>query len=452
MSHLSVSEWGRVAVLERPGGGGFTRPQANSLIAAARAHPLGGEEGTGILCDHYRHLTARQMVGVIAAPGCSLEILPKIDPAEGEDPGTRRTVRHRLVRMLDVALGLNIGDGGSSTMARQEESLLDILIRLFADKLLAEARRGLPRAYLQQEEDLPALRGRLNVVRQFTAHAVRPDRLACRYDALSSDVPLMQVMKSCVIALRRHARAVATVRKLDELRFVLADVSDVTVSALPWAAVRIDRTNRRWETLYGLARLFLKRDWQATHRAADAGQGITLLFPMNDLFEAYVAALLKKALRPFELTVETQGGRLFCLIEEGEGGRKRFQTKPDLIVRRGAGGAVVTIIDTKWKRLSSAIEDRKHGVSQGDVYQMMSYGRLYDCRELVLLYPHHAGLGEGILQRRYAVASSSDRLHLTSIDLSQEETSIVAQLFEILPPEPLSGIASLELARSGQAA
>lgn len=444
MSHLAVSEWGRVAVLDRPGEGGFTRPQANALIAAARAHPLGGAEGTGILSDHYRHLTARQMVGVIAAPGCSLEILPKVDPAEGEDPDGHRSVRQRLVRMLDVALGLNIGDGAATSMARQQEGLLDILIRLFADKLLAEARRGLPRAYLGREDDLPALRGRLNVIRQFTAHAVRPDRLACRYDALSSDIPLLRVMKACVIALRRHARAAPTVRKLDELRFLLSDIGDVSVSALPWESVRIDRTNRRWESLYALARLFLKRDWQATHRAADAGQGITLLFPMNDLFEAYIAALMRKALRPAGLTVETQGGRLFCLIEEGEGGRNCFQTKPDMIVRLGtvASGHAVAIVDTKWKRLVAASEDRKHGVSQADVYQMMSYGQLYECPELVLLYPHHAGLGGQRLSKPYAVTNSADRLHLRSVDVAQDEAMILVQLSDMFQDRGTGSVVS----------
>lgn len=428
MSHLAVSEWGRIAVLDRPGEGGFTRPQANALIAAARAHSLGGDEGTTILRDHFRHLTAGQMVGVIAAPGCSLEIFPKIDQLDTASSEGRRTVRERLVRMLYVALGLDIGDGAASAMARQAEGLLDILIRLFADKLLMEARRGLPRAYLQHEDDLPALRGRLNVVRQFTAHAVRPDRLACRFDALSSDIPLLQIMKACVLALRRHARVTETVRKLDELRFVLADIADVSIAALPWQAVRLDRTNRRWEALFDLARLFLKRDWQATQHDPSAGQGITLLFPMNDLFEAYIAALARKILRPVGLCVETQGGRLFCLIEEEDQGRRRFQTRPDIIVRDRQSSAPVAIVDTKWKRLSPAIEHAKHGVSQTDVYQMMAYGQLYACPDLILLYPHHPGLGSSPFATDYLIHGTTDRLHLRSIDIAQHEVGMVADL------------------------
>lgn len=424
MTHLSVSEWGRVPV----GSGGFSRAEANALIAAARAHPLGGEEGTGILSDHYDFLRAKQFVGVIAAAGCSLEILPKVDPRASDEPAP--AVRTRLMRMLDVALDLKIGAGAQAGMARQDETLLDILVRHFADRLLAETRRGLPRAYLQREEDLPSLRGRLDLVRQFTIHAVRPDRLACRYDGLSPDIALMQVMKAAVILLRKLARSTETQRRLDELRFVLADIADVATSTLPWDRVRIDRTNRRWEALYQLARLFLKREWQATHHDARRENGLTLLFPMNDLFEAYVAALSARVLRGTSLSVHSQSGRLFCLTDEA-GGRPHFQTRPDLLIRRGR--ETLKVIDTKWKCLSARrIDDEKQGISQADVYQMMAYGRLYDCRELLLLYPYHAGLAGQTFPRAFSINNSEDRLNIAALDVTRTEADVLAALSALL--------------------
>lgn len=356
MTHLCTHEWGRVAVHNGTGPAperAFTRSQANALLLAARSHPLANRSGTNILVDRYTEIWAQQVVGVIAAPGCSLEILPKIDATSDEND---ETIRTRLVSMLDVALGLKLGDGQALAMARQKETLLDILIRLFADRLLAEARRGLPRAYLAQEENLAALRGRLDVIRQFTHNAVRPDRLACRFDTLMPDTPLLRVMKACVLMLRRHARVLETQRRLDELRFLLGEVSDVPVNALPWAQVRIDRTNRRWETLYGLAKLFLKREWQRTNHDAKAGQGITLLFAMNDLFEAYIAALARRALLGNDLTVHSQGGLRYCLMEEGDGGKERFQTTPDILIKRN--GQVVMVIDTKWKLMAEIQKTR----------------------------------------------------------------------------------------------
>ena len=440
MTHLCAHEWGRVAVHNGTGPAperAFTRSQANALLLAARSHPLANRSGTNILVDRYTEIWAQQVVGVIAAPGCSFEILPKIDATSDEND---ETIRTRLVSMLDVALGLKLGDGQALAMARQKETLLDILIRLFADRLLAEARRGLPSAYMAQEENLAALRGRLDVIRQFTHNAVRPDRLACRFDTLMPDTPLLRVMKACVLMLRRHARVLETQRRLDELRFLLAEVIDVPVNALPWAQVRIDRTNRRWETLYGLAKLFLKREWQRTNHDAKAGQGITLLFAMNDLFEAYIAALARRALLGSDLTVHSQGGLRYCLMEEGDGGKERFQTTPDILIKRN--GQIVMVIDTKWKLIGRNPEDKKRGVSQSDVYQMMAYARLYQCREVMLLYPHHASLGSEALDAGYGMMEGDERLRIASVDLVAGKSAVEQQLAGLIAPAMAASLAA----------
>ena len=430
MTHLTVREWGSVCVstesnINAPHA--FTRLQANALLTAARAHPLANQHGTNILIDRHNKIIAGQMVGVIAAPGCSLEILPKFD---GEAIESDATIRNRLVHMLDVALGLKLGNGQAETMARQAESLLEILICLFAERLLSEVHRGLPRAYLAQEDDLPSLRGRLNIKRQFTTLAVRSDRLACRYDVLSADTALIRIMKACVVLLHHYARAADTLRRLNELRILLADVSDVPLSHLPWSLVRIDRTNHRWEALYNLARLLLKRDWQATHHDKRAQHGITLLFPMNDLFEAYIAVLAKRAVHGTEWTVRAQLGRLYCLIEDGKEGKLRFQTRPDLLIKRDH--QTVMIIDTKWKRIGHHPEDAKSGVSQADVYQMMAYARLYHCPQVMLLYPHHAGLGAQILNVGYRILAGEERLQVASVDLIPDEANIIEQLIHLI--------------------
>lgn len=407
-----VHEWGRVGV----GEGGFSRAQADALLAAARGHSLGGDEGTAILCDHHRHLSARQAVGVIAGRGCSLEILPKVDPA-GADEAVG-SVRGRLIHMLDVAYGLDLSTGEAATMGHRASSLLDLFIALFSDRLLAEVRRGLPRQYRQQEDDLRALRGRLDVVRQFTVHAVRPDRLACRFDALDADTPLMRVMKACVLFLARHARVMETQRKLTELRFLLADIAEVAPGSLPWSSVRIDRNSRGWHSLLQLARMLLGARWQQTHADRRQPEGITLLFPMNDLFERYVAVQLRRALAPLGFEVVAQGGFEYCLGEwrpETPCRGSVFRTKPDLIVRRA--GRVLAVIDTKWKRLSADPLDAKHGVSQADVYQLMAYARLYRCNRLMLLYPAVHGEVDRDLHT-HGIAYGPERLEIGTIDLS----------------------------------
>ncbi|WP_268920556.1 5-methylcytosine restriction system specificity protein McrC [Sandaracinobacter neustonicus] len=199
-----------------------------------------------------------------------------------------------------------------------------------------------------------------------------------------------------------------------ELAFAYADIADVPVLALRWGDVVLDRTNGRWRELLNLARLLLGERFQTT--SAGGSEGFSLLFEMNMLFEEYIARSLKRALAGTDLRVISQGGRLYCL--ETVDRRQVFQTRPDILIKRG--DTVVQVIDTKWKRVAAKIDDPKRGVSQTDVYQMMTYGRLYQCSKLTLVYPHHHGVGceEGMIGN-YAINSSEDRLELFSIDVAR---------------------------------
>ncbi|WP_242654749.1 McrC family protein [Shimia aestuarii] len=77
------------------------------------------------------------------------------------------------------------------------------------------------------------------------------------------------------------------------------------------------------------------------------------------------------------------------------------------------------MIDTKWKRISSRIDDPKQGVSQGDVYQMMAYAQLYRASRLTLLYPHHLGLGATeLVQARHQITGQAAKLEIASIDVA----------------------------------
>ena len=204
------------------------------------------------------------------------------------------------------------------------------------------------------------------------------------------------------------------VRPLRELAFVYAETTDVHFSALPWDQVIIDRTNKRWQDLLRLARLLLMDRFQTT--TSGKSSGFSLLFEMNTLFEEYVGRLVRRAVGGSEFQVSLQAGRLYCL-KESETERGLFQTKPDILIRRGA--RVVHVIDTKWKRLSSRMDDARQDVSQADVYQMMAYGQLYRSPRLTLLYPHHTGLGgvEGV-HARHRVTGQDVCLETASFDVA----------------------------------
>jgi len=426
MQSYTVREWDKLIYGDDDGK--IPAQFADKLAKLARRSPFAGRGGSGVL-EHGRHaLRARGVVGILAAGNCSLEILPKIEVAAEENVETQNAViRKRLIHMLAIALNLKLALGSITELAWQRETLLEILIRIYCDKLTEAVRKGMPRRYVEQEDDLSALRGRLDVLRQFTRHAVNPSRLACRFDVLSEDTSLNQIMKAAVLHLSRMSRSSGNQQRLRELAFVYADIADISRSELRWNDVVIDRTNRRWRELRSMARLFLEGRYQTT--TGGTGQGTALLFEMNTLFEEYVGRLISRALAGTDLTVSLQGGRLFCLSAENTE-RGLFQTKPDIVIRRGS--TVTHVIDTKWKMISSRIDDPKQGVAQGDVYQMMAYAQLYRAPRLTLLYPHHKGLGATeLVHARHRITDQDIILETASIDIAKSE-NIIKRLRSIL--------------------
>lgn len=431
MPAYTVREWDELDYGE--GAGQIPERHADRLAALAARSAFAGRGGSGVLEHKRRALRARGVVGILAAGDASLEILPKIDVAPGEPTDHQNAaIRKRLVHMLAVALDLKIDLGVITDLAWQRETLLEILIRIFCDKLTEALRKGMPRRYITCEEDLPTLRGQLDITRQFTRHAVNPSRLACRFDLLSEDTPLNRIMKAAVVRLLRLSRRSANQQRLRELAFVYADIADVPVPALRWDEVVIDRTNRPWQELFAMARLFLQDRYQTT--TGGAGQGTAMLFEMNALFEEYVGRLISRALAGTGLTVSLQGGRLFCLSAQ-DSERGLFQTRPDILIRRG--GVVTHVIDTKWKRISSRIDDPKQGVSQADVYQMMAYAQLYRAPRLTLLYPHHPGLGaEEEVHARHRITGHTTILETASIDVSNSTDMLMRLRRLLLTEEP----------------
>lgn len=415
MISRSILEWQSLPYGD--GQGEIPAWAADRIAAVAAASPLVGRGTDGIIQHGRKALRARGVVGVIAAEGVMLEILPKIDVAAPDERARTGVVRRRLIYMLSVALDLRIEAGEISNHDFQHETLLEILIRLFTVKHVNAMRQGLPRRYIQQVDDLPSLRGRLDVTRQFTTLASSPQKLACRFDVLSTDIALNQIMKAVVTKLSRIAQSSGNVRRLHELAFSYANVREIAVRKLRWDEAVIDRTNVRWQQLLNLAKLILNASYQTTSMGQSTG--FSLLFEMSMLFEEFITRMLRRAVVGMDLRIIAQGGRLYCLETEEQ--RGLFQTRPDILVKRN--GHIVQVIDTKWKRIATRIDDPKHGVSQSDVYQMLAYGRLYECPRLTLLYPHHGGLGDGTISTSHRIRTlgCNDRLEIATVDIASDQ-------------------------------
>ena len=364
-------------------------------------------------------LKAGSYVGVIAIQNRTIEILPKID---GED----KEVRTALIRMLAVAQDIRVSDQELTALKTQPFDLLEFLIQLFVNRLHVAMRKGIPRRYENHEDDITVVRGRLNVIRQFTRHAGRTDQLACIWDELTENTPLNRVLKATVRLLSNLSKST------DNRRLLLAALEKydaVEDSQNPLLeTVFLDRINVEFHNLYRLAKFFLSYRYQTT--TTGSGLGVSMLFPMNELFEKFIGRSLKRLLEPKGYSVHLQHQKHYAI--RNTSGKQLFQLRPDVVIEpHGKGDCVV--LDTKWKSLKKS--DEKRGVEQSDIYQMLAYGRSYDASRIVLLYPWYQDLNavQGIDCYWEVVGSDRLPLDIATIDVRKSENikQNLSRLFDL---------------------
>jgi 5-methylcytosine-specific restriction enzyme subunit McrC len=423
VSLISLREFGRLHIGEldcdRPS---VRAQQARQLQALRQRHGFDVFERTSEAA-----LTAMQYVGAVQLGSLTIEVLPKVEGIDGT------TMRRNLVAMLSTAYGLEVSVGEAASMAIQRFGLLEFLVRVFTNKLFAELHRGLVRRYELREENLNVLRGRILVGEQIRRNAAAPERFYCGFEEFTEDNPFNRVLKAALRLLMPFSRNIDNQRSLAELLLAFEGVEDVDRRDLPWSDIRIDRLNARYVPCLNLASLFL-RQTPPDVTAGHAG-GLSVFFDMNVLFEEYVGRVTAKALRPLGYDVRLQEARRHLVYDE-VAERDAFLLKPDIVGRIGDKPA--WIIDTKWKELSQ--QETREGVSQGDMYQMYAYSQRYNCPDVVLMYPHHAGLGaHGGARRSYSVQrgkeanEESGRVRIATIDLSDLRT-VSAQIKAVMAP------------------
>ena len=366
-----------------------------------------------------KSFVAKNFVGVVCLGRDQIEVLPKIESETTQ-------VRKNLSSMIATALDMDLHAPGLGQMERTDESVLEILVRLFCRHMWNMVRRGLVRKYLGRSENLSVLRGRLSVASQIRMNLSRPDRLACDFDEFSDNNLINQVLKAALRVLLPVVRSPENQRNLAELLFCFQEVDDLALAGIPWYALATDPLTRHLEPLLNLARVFIEGRSQDV--LSGPNSGFTLLFDMNELFEAYVGAVARKVFAGTSTQVSLQGPRLH-LAKRPDGG-SAFQLRPDIVV--SDNGEIRFIADTKWKRLKPS--DFRDGVAASDVYQMYAYSSRYRAPEVVLLYPHHAELGEWKARRaeywledNCVLGAEGRRIGVTTIDL-RDLATVPAQL------------------------
>jgi 5-methylcytosine-specific restriction endonuclease McrBC regulatory subunit McrC len=136
--------------------------------------------------------------------------------------------------------------------------------------------------------------------------------------------------------------------------------------------------------------------------------GPTLMFDLSRVFEALLAARLRRVLP--DCSVEEQVSYRFDL--DG-----RFMLRPDLVVRRR--GKPTLVLDAKWKRIGS-----KADVVDTDLRQAFTYARILGLKYAALVFPKLDAAAPAVQEVRVADGSGV-RIHLWQVTVMERDWALL---------------------------
>ena len=360
-------------------------------------------------------------VGILETPcGTRIEILPKISEKEDSQAATKV-----LLKMLSTVHKLNMHRFENSSLQTLNRPLFEILIGYFLKEVSDVIKKGVRSQYTRVQASKPYLKGQLQTSKQINQRPGCLNSFHIAYDEFSPDRAENRLIRSALGQVMKWSKNSDNLRLGSELQFALDDIPHSGNHVLDFRQWSNERSLIHYRTVKPWCELILS--YQSPVSLSGQYNGISMLFPMESLFERYVAIKLGKSL-PHSLKLTNQASSCSLVTHTPYSGKSQewFRLKPDIVVSEKNSHEPLYVADTKWKRINQkhATAKQKYGISQSDMYQMFAYGQNYlgGSGVVYLIYPAYENFNECIPPFRF-----DNRLSVKAIpyDLTNDECELL---------------------------
>jgi len=340
----------------------------------------------------------------------------------GEDWELR--VQPRLsIPNLFFLLGYSSDSAGWRRFAagfREDRDLFGAVAAGFSFHAIEALRPGVLHGYVEREERLAGIRGRVRFGDQVSRLGGLALPVEVRYDDYTADIAENRFLRSAAEVLLRLPRVPERARAdLFRVRSILENVS-VIADRRDVRRPELTRLNRHYGPALALAELILLRT--SISGARGETRATTFVFDLNEVFESFLSTALAESFRPYGGVLEPQ--RSDYLAEE-----RRLRLRPDLTWR--VRGIAKAVIDAKYKSLIDA-----RTMPNADAYQMLAYCISLGLPTGYLIYAKDAGEGE----RRYRIRRHGYEVVVHSVDVELEPEVLLRQVGAIADAIATSGL------------
>lgn len=317
-------------------------------------------------------ISARNYVGVVQFEGVRIEVYPKI--FANEEQKNEKIWQLNLLYWLTYCRKIKFPFSLADVSKIKFDDYLELLIYIFANYSEETLSQQPFQAYHSVEEETTFLKGRLSF-EQYTKHNLSTGKwqnFYCIHEPFVYDNQFNRIIKYVTRRLLSISENYLNKEKLNAILFLLDDVSEISCTAADCDKVKLNPLFNDHQQILSLCKLYLSN--QVIDMDSEDSSNFCFLVPMEYIFEDFIYGFISDHWS--SLKIQSQSTDFLATNQ----GSSVFQIRNDIYINNEL------IMDTKYK-IRKQDDGLKAGVSQSDLYQMVSYAIRRNCKNVMLLYP-----------------------------------------------------------------
>lgn len=373
-------------------------------------------------------LNTGKYAGVIKTKDEIINIYPKIfKPKETinlaeSDPNYSRYVFSHILWWMTYSKKIRLPKSFSSYNTSNCD-FLEVLIYFFAYYTEELVNNYWFNDYQLIEDDLSLVRGRIKF-NDYISNIVRGNwhQIPCEFSKFQHDNLLNQIIRYVAKLLYPFTSEKRTKKLLDSTLHQLDEVSDVHVTINDCDKVILNPLFEEYAVVLDYCKMFISNSMVSSYK--DDLSVFSFLVNTESIYEDFLYGFINKHKNALDIqSIIPQD--LDSLAKEKPLGEKSFNVKMDYLIIKNDSRQIIA--DAKYKRIyrekSNDSKKRKnYGISNSDVFQMISYSYRKDINDVLLLYPSYSSEKTKPIIHEFDVIDSNDS---PKIDLKAGTLNII---------------------------
>lgn len=317
-----------------------------------------------------------------------------------------------------------LNEQGYKKIATEEFSNVgDLCAAILCKGVSIQLKRGLDREYVEQEEMLSTLRGKVSISESIKTQAILRKQLVCTYDDFSGNLYMNQIIKTTMILLLKSD--ISKVRKKDLRRLLIFfdGVDTLDAHSINWS-VRYNRNNQTYRMLVSICYLVVAGLLQTNTDGTTQLMDFIDEQRMSRLFEKFLFEYFKKEFPQISISAS----QIPWVLDDDMSSMLPIMQSDIMLTYEKK----ILIIDAKYYSRTTQTFYDSHTLHSSNLYQIFTYVKNKDAQlkeegyevSGMLLYART----DEMIQPDNTYQMSGNEISVSTLDLDCDFSGVAEQL------------------------